>query len=203
MRTPSPLVVVAFIGLAAGCSRSKPVASDHLDLVLGDAGRREPVVSAIEMAGEAKTTPVAPARSGAVAMLHARKKARTRSPAPRPKRAPEAEHVPVPALDPQPTIAAAPAPATPAAPAPAPDPAAPQTPDPQPGHGRGDWPIPIGGGVRIPGIPGGVIIIRGGHSGMDPCDEHGRHGIGGGIFPRLPGRGGRGFPGGIVFLRGR
>ena len=201
MRSPSSLVVVALIGLSAGCSRGKPVDSNHFELVLDDAARRPAVVSALELGGEARTTPAASARSGAVAPLHARRKARTRRTALTPKRAPEAEHAPA--------IAAAPAPATPVAPAPAPraptapEPAAPPTADPQPGQGRGGWSAPAdGGGVRIPGIPGGVIIIRGGHSGMDPCDEHGRGGLGG-IIRGLPGRIGRGSPGGIVFLRGR
>lgn len=195
------MAVVAFIGLAAGCSRGKPAESDQLDLVLGDGGQRPRVVSAIEIAGEAKATPVSVAQSGAVAPLHARRQARNRRPAPRPRPAPEAEHVPAPARAPQPTIATAPAPEP--SHEPAPDPAPTSAPDPQPGHGRGDWPAPTGGGIHIPGI-GGVIIIRGGHSGTDPCDEHGRHGgIGGGIFPGLPGRIGRGSPGGIIFLRGR
>jgi hypothetical protein len=81
-----------------------------------------------------------------------------------------------------------------------------------PGGGGGGWSVPGGneGGFRIPGI-GGVVIIRGGGSGLDPCDEHhrprgnsgmgGMGGIGGGILinpraPSLPGRTGGGWSGG-------
>jgi len=112
-----------------------------------------------------------------------------------------ARRAPLGTPEPVPTVAALPAPlpaAQPApAPAPAPEPVATQPaaePAPQQGHGSGG----LGGILR--GI-GGVIILRGGHSGLDPCDEHDRHG--GGVMlpmPGMPGRGGR-FPGGIVYLR--
>lgn len=201
MRTPSSVAVVGCIGLAAACSHPKPPDASQLDLVLGDGARPTHVVSALEIWGKAKATPAAPATEGVVAKLHAHRKAPSRRLAFVPKRARGPERAPLLGHEVQPNVAVAPAPA-PAAqpePAPAPVPDTPQPADPQPGQGRGGWfPEPSGGGIHIPGFPGGgVIIIRGGHSGMDPCDEHGRGG-----FPGMPGRGRR-FPGGIVFLRGR
>ena len=204
MRTPSSLVVLGLLGLAAGCSRGKPTDSKHLDLVLDEYTRRRPVVSAIELAGEAKVTPAAVAASGVTAPLHAHRRAPKRAPAMVARRAPKAEHTPVVAHLPQPSVAAAPAPVAAADPAPIPaaEPTNPE-PDPQPRHGGGGWSAPTDGGIHFPGLPGGgVIIIRGGHGGNDPCDEHGRGGIGG-ILGGLPSPVGRGFPGGIRFLRAR
>ena len=204
MRGPSSLVVLSLLGLAVGCSRSKP-AVNRLDLALPDIGRRTPVASALELGAEAKAEPAAPARKGADAPLHAHRNRPNHRPAPHlqptrrgPERVPVLAGDPVPTIVPAPIPTSAPAPVAAAAPAPTSEPTA----DPAPSHGGGwgGWSEP-GGGARIPGFPGGgVIIIRGGHGGMDPCDEHG-HGIGRG-FPGFPGRGGRGFPGGgIVFIR--
>ncbi len=196
MRSLTLAMVAALVGLAAACSRAKPTAGDQLDLVLPDGGGPARVASALEIWGKAKPTPAAPAQHSSVsAPRHAPRRTPARHHPPRLVRAPVRAPVPLG------RVAAAPAPAPvpePAA-APAPDPApAPQpTAQPQQGHGSGG----LGGILR--GI-GGVIIIRGGYGGMDPCDERG-HGMGRGMPMPLPmpGHGGRGFPGGVVFLRGR
>ncbi len=202
MRTSTPLVVVALVACAAAaCSRSKRPNPGNLDLMLGDNTRATHVVSPVEIWGDAKARLAAPAPSGLEAPAHAHRAARTRHLALVPRRAPRAERVlGVAVREPQPqpriAVAPAPAPAPRAEPAPAPEPA-PQ-PDPEPVSRRGGWSEDPnnGGGIHIPGFPGGgVIIIRGGHGGMDPCDEHGH----GGIFPGLPGRMGGGRWGGIRF----
>src|SRR5512142_1271938 len=128
MRSTSSLAVLVVLGVAAGCSRDKPAANPRLDLVLGDNARGTPVVSALELGGEAKATPAArTSSSGVVANVRATHRARTRHVAsvPRPRRAPEPEPMAAPA--PQP-VAAAPAPTPAAEPAAAPA----NRPDPDP-----------------------------------------------------------------------
>ncbi len=194
MRTPS-VAVVACVALAAACSRSKPVDRSKLDLALPDYTRPGHVASALEIWGKDKPTAAAPAHTGVDAPQRAHRKAPTHKLALVPKRVRGPEHAPLLGRAVQPTIAVAPTPAP--RPVPAPAPSEPQPTDPQPDHGRGGgFPAPNGGGIHFPGFPGGgVIIIRGGHGGMDPCDEHGH----GGIFPGLPGRMGGGRWGGIRF----
>ena len=182
------LTALALIVGLAGCSRSKLKGGENLDLVLSDGARPARVASALEIWGKDKPRSTAAAVSGARAPRHAPRRTRTHHRAAIARRAPRG--VP----DQVPTVAAAPAPRGEAqtAPAAAAEPTAPRPAEPQQGHGG------LGGlGGILRGI-GGVIILRGGHSGMDPCDEHDR---GSGGIPTIPGRGGR-FPGGIVFLRG-
>ncbi len=186
MRSPSLFVVLALVGLAAAaCSHPKPSADKQLDLMLPDGGAPPRVASALEIWGKARTAPVAPARTG----LDAPHRARTRAPARH--HAPRLTHVPLAARTHQPPhVAGVPAPTPPTQPAAAPAPQpGPQPTVSQPDHGLGGL-----GGAILRGI-GGVIILRGGQSGIDPCDERG-HGMGGAL--PIPRRGGR-FPGGIIF----
>lgn len=237
MRTPSLLIAIPLAVLVSACSRSAPdsradaTLNRELDLAVDQAAKTEPVVSPLELAGEtkAKTRAAAPERRRASAAHRdpTTRAVRKSSPAPAPAPAqPQPEKAPVAAA---PTPASAPVPVA-AAPAPAPSPSKPDAPGPSnaplpepvhTGHGGGWFPEPTDMGVQRPGMPsgvgigipgGGVIVLRGGWSGIDPCDERHPHGgmggIGGGIMgggigatrlPRVPGLPGRihgGFPGG-------
>ncbi|HET9984448.1 MAG TPA: hypothetical protein VFQ38_12700 [Longimicrobiales bacterium] len=215
MRTPSAVVAISVIGLVAACSRPKPAANAgfdaDLDLALRDLDKPAAVASPLELAGEVKAQPRAASHSGTATPVRHHKKPTMRKPAPKAR---------VVEPEPQPKLAGLPAPASapPAAePAPAPEPE-PEPADPAPqdeprhGGGWGGWSGPTDVGTRMPGMPGGVgiglpgggvIILRGGHSGIDPCDEHdrrGRGGIGGVMIPGMPGgRIGGGFPRGGIF----
>lgn len=192
MRTLN-LVVLALFGLAA-CSRARPHDGEKLDLMLPDYTGATRVASALEIWGKDKPTAAAPAASGPSAARHVPRRMPARHHRPRLVRAPIRARVRAPlgtvarVAIPAPAPAPVPAPAA----APAPDPRPGPTAEPQQGHGLGG----LGGILR--GI-GGVIIIRGGYGGTDPCDERG-HGMGRGMPMPLPapGRSGR-FPGGIVF----
>lgn len=207
MRTPSAVVAISVIGLVAACSRPKPAAKAgfdaDLDLALRDLDKPAAVASPLELAGEVKAQPRAASHSGTATPVRHRKKATTRKPAPKPVS-------PVAGLEPKIAgVATSAPPAAEPAPAPEPEPVpaepAPQD-EPRRGGGWGGWSGPTDVGTRMPGMPGGVgiglpgggvIIIRGGHSGIDPCDEHdrrGRGGIGGVMIPGLPGGIGGGFP---------
>lgn len=217
MRAPSLLIVVSLAAVAGACSRSAPhpdaKLDRELDLALDRATQPAMVVSKLELEGESAAKPPARTPPGQAA----RSDART------PRRPAVHEHKLAGKPVPQPATAVAPEPAPePAAEAPAStdgtastaapqatDPA-PSDPDPTPapapthtGRGGGWFPQPTdagiprtdgtdGIGIGLPG--GGVIIIRGGGSGLDPCDRRGSHGgrpggIGGVRIPGLPGGG--------------
>ncbi len=192
-------VVVGLVSLAAACSRGKPKDAPNLDLMLPDYTGPARVASSLEIWGKDKPAAAAPTQSSAAtAPRHAPRRTPARHHPPRLVHAPAR----APVLG---KVAAAPAPVPTPAPEPAavptPDPGPQQTTQPQQGHGLGG----LGGILR--GI-GGVIILRGGYGGMDPCDERGHHGMGRGMpmpgpMPTpWPGRGGRG-PNGVVYLSGR
>lgn len=194
MHSPKLFVAVSLAGVLAACSKPQPHAdaalARDLDLALstGSGG----VVSEAELGLKLipkLRAPAAPSHARAVARL-ARSTAAVAT-----EIAPEPVEVKTQATEETVAVAPEPEPAATQAAAPERQPAA----EPQPthtGHGGGSFPGTSDGGFRIPGI-GGVVIIRGGGSGLDPCDEHhrgrGRGGIGGGILintraPSFPGR---------------
>jgi hypothetical protein len=193
MHAPRLFVAISLASVLAACSKPQPHAdaalARDLDLALSTGPRS--VVSQVELGAQpiAKLhAPAEPSRARAVAPI-------AHSPRPAVKQtAPVPEPAEVKPQATEETVAVAPAPepvVVTQAPAPEPQPSA----EPQPTQtGRGGSypnPGPTGGVFRIPGI-GGVIIIRGGGGGLDPCDErhgHGHGGMGGGgvlMNPRAP-----------------
>lgn len=194
MRTPSLFVAVSLAALVASCSKAESRADANLDrdldLALGKSSNG--VASQLEVNGVQKPKPQAPAAphvsSTAMAMAHMKQES-----------APEKVAIPEPAA-----VAAGTGEATVnAKTTPAPEaasttttPSTTQAPQPssepvRTGRGGGWYPIPTDIGVENPGR-GPVIIIRGGGTGDDACDETGEHGRGGTGTIGIGGIGGNG-----------